>query len=349
MLSYKITIILAWLPNSALYIQRPLTIYFRGGRSDPMSLLTIHFSDSQYAGVKYVIEMLKQKLHDDIHKDDRQPPTELQYPIIIEPSIEANNIIISPKLPQFQLINHAQPLYEATAYAVGQFIVEHCENEIIDRMLRGRCRQTKLEPQKVAMYCYNILNNDPWEPLGKRFTEQDRARRRSKIIEELVQHFESNTHLDLTGFIQFRMYSYKQELREVIEYAIDEYVLDQQYEEFMMLLKYFVQLQETKTELVHLVQQEGSSFMLCDENMKPLELNNEHDRIVAEMLETEINIEDIVISSLISASPQKIIVHAKHQDYQVIRTVKAIFAERAQYCSTCPMCRQSRDERVPFH
>lgn len=319
-----------------------------------MSLLTIQFSEGKHVDLNYVIAIIKQKLndtHDDIHIDHRQPASSsfaAQYPIELQQDTPTNSIVIIPQMPQFQLLQHGMPIYEAVAFAIGQYIVEHCESGIIHSLLRQRCRHTKLVPEKVAMYCYNILNNDPWEPFGKKFTEQDRARRRNKIVDELNEYCMTHTFLDVTGYMQFRMQSYKQELREVIEYAIDEYALDQQYEEFMTLLKYFVQLQETKIELVHLVQQEGSSFILCDEDMQPLELKHEHDKIVAEMLETEINIEDIVISSLISASPQKIIVHAKHHDYQVVRTVKAIFAERAHLCSTCPICRQSRDERVPF-
>lgn len=316
-----------------------------------MKLLTIHFSEKEYACFKPYIAQIKQKLIDDIHNHDRpnQPGQQsASYPIEVEQHDQSSSIVIVPKLPQFQLLQHGLPVYEAAAFTVGQFIVEQWENNIIHALLKLRCRHTGLIPEQVVRYCYNILNNDPWEPLGKKFTEQDRARRRNKIVEELTEYFETNTVLHVSGYMTFRMLSYKQELREVIEYAIDEYVLDQQYEEFMTLLKYFVQLQETKTELVHMVQQEGSSFILCDDKMQPLEIKHDHDRIVAEMLETEINIEDIVISSLISASPQKIIVHAKQRDYQVVRTVKAIFGDRAQFCSTCPMCRHSHDELIPF-
>jgi len=317
-----------------------------------MSLITIHLAKEPYNSLEFVVEKLKHTWHDEIHNENRQcslDQTTIPYCLEIQHHSARNSIIVSPVFPQFQLVKHGRALYEAASLAIGQLIVEHCEAEIIMELLNRRCRHTKLQPEKIALYCHNILNNDPWEPLGKKFSDQDRARRRNKIVEELIQYFESNSELDVVGYVAFRMESYKQELNEVIEYAIDEYALDQQYEEFMTLLKYFVGLQETKTELVHLVHQESNGFILCDEDMKPLELKHEHDRIVAEMLETEINIEDIVISSLISASPQKIIVHAKHQDYQVVRTVKTIFGDRAQLCSTCPMCRHSREEIIPFH
>jgi len=312
-----------------------------------MRFLTLYFYDFNHQDVQHIQERLKQEMLGDIHKRNclKQQPS---FPISLQFKPNEYRIDIIPQFPEFQLLKHGPPMLEAIAFVLGQYIVDEREDEIIAQLLRKRCRQTNIDTDKVAKYCHNLLNNDPWEPLGKKFSDEDRARRRNKVSEELIPYLEEYTELDFSGYMAFRMHSYKQELKEVIEYAIDEYILDQQYEEFMTLLRYFVQLQETRTELVHLVQEQGSSFILCDEHMKPLEIKHEHDRIVAEMLETEINIEDIVISSLISASPQKIIVHTRHEDYQVVRSVKAIFGDRAQICNTCPMCRHKHDELLPF-
>lgn len=319
-----------------------------------MTILTVYFNGIDNNAYQQITERFEQAMIGDIHKKDRlhhrrgKPTTSSSCPIRIEKEASENRVNIVPKLPDFRLVQHGPIVYETIAYVLGQYIVDECEADIIAELLHRRCKFTNMDTEKIAKYCHNLLNNDPWEPLGKKFSDEDRARRRNKIVEELIDYLEAHSELQLAGYIAFRMHSYKQELKEVIEYAIDEYILDQQYEEFMTLLKYFVQLQETRTELVHLVQEEGSSFIVCDDRMQPLEQKHEHDRIVAEMLETEINIEDIVISSLISASPQKIIVHTKHEDYQVVRSVKSIFGDRAQICKTCPMCRHSRDELVPF-
>jgi|GEM_PF-654500 len=319
-----------------------------------MTILTVYFNGIDNHAYQQITERFEQAMIGDIHKKNRlnqqrrKTSNPLPCPIRIEKEVENNRVNIVPKLPDFKLVQHGPIVYETIAYVLGQYIVEVWEADIIAELLNRRCKLSNMDTGRIAKYCHNLLNNDPWEPLGKKFSDEDRARRRNKIVDELIDYFEQHSELQLAGYISFRMHSYKQELKEVIEYAIDEYVLDQQYEEFMTLLKYFVQLQETRTELVHLVQQEGSSFIVCDDQMQPLEQKHEHDRIVAEMLETEINIEDIVISSLISASPQKIIVHTKHEDYQVVRSVKAIFGDRAHTCTTCPMCRHNRDELVPF-
>lgn len=340
-----------WQTLPCIYsVHRPYTLGEKGVIK--LSLLTIHFPSHQENLMQPLIDKINWQLLTNIHSNDKKKKfgrqQELALPIVLKVDIKKRMLVFEPELPQFQLLLHGPILYELLAEELGTFIVENCEADIIHTLLRHRCEKNNINPLSVAQYCYNILNNDPWEPLGKKFTEEDRSRRSSKIADELKQHLELNSQLHLGGYIRFRLHSYKKELNEVVEYAMDEYILDQQYEEFMSLLKYFVQLQETRVDLVHLVQQEGSSFQICDDSMKPLELKHDNDRIVAEMLETEINIEDIVISSLISASPQKIMIHAKHHDYQVLRTVKTIFGDRAQFCTTCPMCRSTQEEIVPF-
>lgn len=315
-----------------------------------MSLLTIHVS----GGIEKYWEPLKSLLHEqllmNIHSHDKQKKrSSSSLPISIVENHDNRTINFEPQLPAFQLLLHSSYLFDIVSKALGEFIVQYCEDDILLSLLRNRCEQNRIVPERVVHYCHNILNNDPWEPLGKKFTEEDRSRRSKRVADELRQYIEVYSDLHLEGYITFRLKSYKSELKEVVEYALDEYILDQQYEEFITLLKYFVQLQETKIDMVHLVQLDGSLFQLCDDSMRPLEIKNDNDRIVAEMIETEINVEDIVISSLISASPQKIMIHTNHHEYQVIRTVKTIFGDRAQFCTSCPMCRSKKDEIIPFH
>lgn len=315
-----------------------------------MSLLTIHVSGQ----LEKYWEPFKLLLHEhlliNIHSHDKRKKRSTSgLPISIVEDHVNRKIDFEPQLPAFQLLLHSSYVYDFVAKALGEFIVQYCEDDIILSLLRNRCEQSQIAPERVVHYCHNILNNDPWEPLGKKFTEEDRFRRSKRVADEIRQYIEVNNELHLNGYITFRLETYKNELKEVVEYALDEYILDQQYEEFITLLKYFVQLQETKIDRVHLVQLDGSLFELCDDSMRPLEIKNENDRIVAEMLETEINVEDIVISSLISASPQKIMIHTDHHEYQVIRTVKTIFGDRAQFCTSCPMCRSKKDGIIPFH
>ena len=64
------------------------------------------------------------------------------------------------------------------------------------------------------------------------------------------------------------------------------------------------------------------------------------------MLETEMNIEDMVISSLISVSPKQITVHTRQPELQVIRTIETIFDGKVNVCVQCSSCASTLDEWI---
>ncbi len=113
--------------------------------------------------------------------------------------------------------------------------------------------------------------------------------------------------------------------------------MEKQYQDFISLLRYFVGMQDTKTSVVHLFQMDDGQFQLCNSQLLPLEYRHS-DRIVADMLEAEMNVEDRVVSSLIAASPRQILIHTRCSDQQVIRTIESIFGDRVQVCSGCGNC-----------
>jgi putative sporulation protein YtxC len=256
-------------------------------------------------------------------------------------------IVCSAEIPQFRLKEHGPSLYEAAADAIADFIIAEMEYAILASIIRRKCRNhTAADLAAIERYCYDMINGKEWEGLGSKFLDADRRRRQNKIAADTEQFLQEHTDVHLGGLTTFRLHAYRQELAEIVDYALDEYVLDKQYQEFISLLKYFVFLQDTKTPMVHLLHKGGHEFMLLDERFEPLDHAPPSDRIVAEMLETEMNIEDMVVSSLISVSPEKITIHTRQADTQVIRTIETIFDQRVTICEHCAGCNPNLDELV---
>ena len=138
--------------------------------------------------------------------------------------------------------------------------------------------------------------------------------------------------------VRFRLLRYTEHLRGIVEYAIDEYTADKQYEEFISLLKYFVYIQEAKIPAAHLIHRGAHQFDLLNEKMEPIE-TKQLDQFVVEMIDKEINYEDMIVSTLITVSPQHVYIHTRNPDMQVIRTIQQIFEDRAAVCTSCPLCR----------
>lgn len=158
-------------------------------------------------------------------------------------------------------------------------------------------------------------------------------RRLAEIYSSFYDCLQSSSFVDIDGWIHFRMPVYRLELNDAIDLAVDEYMLDQQYEEFIGLLKCFVQLQDTRMPLIHLQHIEGTDFQILDEKMLPLHLIPSNEGITITTADQELQMEDAVVSSLISLSPAKIVIHTREPELRMIGTIREIFGERAQIYS----------------
>lgn len=261
-----------------------------------------------------------------------------------------NNVVIhfKPILPGFDLVKHGDALYKAAAEWLATYIVQHYEEVLLKQAIRRKGFTQNETIQRIETYCQSILNHEQWDGLSRIYTEVDRKRRINKIVHELYQYFSYEVVCQLEGILAFRLRPYKKEIKDIVDYACDEYILNQQYEEFISLLKYFVQIQECKIETVHIIQ-DDHKLELYDENFNSIVINDYEERIVVDMLEAEINIEDLVISHLVAVSPKKIILHHQSKELYETKTVKNIFAERIETCSGCHLCCAKNSEIVPFN
>lgn len=306
-------------------------------------MFSVTLQASLHDGVDKLKQQLLTGLIHELHMADRNgAPPLVDVHMKSRESIGCKGI-----LPQFKLQEHGPAIYEAAAGIIAEFVIKELEPLLLSRIIRKKYSSNPtIESSVIEKYCHDLLFGSEWDGLGKRFHDADRARRKNKIADELHQYLQMDTELNLKGFLTFRMPSYRSELTEIVEYAMDEYVLDKQYQEFISLLKYFVQLQETKIPLVHLLHKGGHDFIMYNETFKLIDPKPQGDRIVAEMLETEMNIEDMVISSLISASPKHINIHTRLPEMGVIRTIETIFDGRVTVCVGCSACSRSLDELI---
>ncbi|MCA0755494.1 putative sporulation protein YtxC [Paenibacillus sp. N4] len=302
------------------------------------------FTISLPVGLQHSAQKLTERLTDEasvhLHKDGQ--PAVVQF--TRESELEIRCLAV---LPHFQLQAHGPVVFKVAAGSIAEFVIAEMETEILASIVRKKYRaQSPADSAAVERYCHDLLHGKEWDGLGSKFLDADRLRRKSKIAAEVEEYLQENTELHLTGLTTFRLKIYRKELAEVVDYALDEYVLDKQYQEFISLLKYFVFLQDTKVPMVHLLHKGGHEFLMYDAGFQPLDHTPPADKIVAEMLETEMNIEDMVVSSLISVSPKHITIHTRQPEMQVIRTIETIFDQRVTVCERCASCSGSLDELV---
>lgn len=195
------------------------------------------------------------------------------------------------------------------------------------------------ETKVIESYARHILDEEGEEGGSG---HQDR---RQKVSRHVSRYLQRHRTLAVDGFFRFRMKRYRHLLVKLVEHAIDEYILDREYQEFINLLRYFVSVQKPKVSLVHLFHCGKRRFHLLDADGEPLSLT-EMDGTVQELMDHSLSQEDMIVSSLLTVAPDRILLHTVDPDETIIRTLIQIFEDRIQVCDGCPICRTAPMEKL---
>jgi len=115
--------------------------------------------------------------------------------------------------------------------------------------------------------------------------------------------------------------------------------MEREYREFIRLLRYFVDIQEPKFNAVHIIAGYDNKYVLLDENKN--EITNEClQEFVNDIPEGEINYDDLLVSSLITMAPRKLVIHGakSFRNKELLETIKNVFWGKVVICSECELC-----------
>ncbi|MBE0068881.1 putative sporulation protein YtxC [Thermoanaerobacterium thermosaccharolyticum] len=188
------------------------------------------------------------------------------------------------------------------------------------------------EKQKIANIANSILDNDVNR-------ETFKLVKKEKIFIEIEDFLKDNETIDIEGFVNFRLRDFIGELSEVVDRAVDEYMMQKEYDEFIGLLKYFVELQDSKIDVLNILVDKGGKFRFFDKDNNPITGKFLSD-ITIEFSGGELSDDDMLISTLIAMAPAKIYIHFANniKNKEVLDTVKKIFSDRVFICSGCSLC-----------
>jgi putative sporulation protein YtxC len=156
-----------------------------------------------------------------------------------------------------------------------------------------------------------------------------RIRRRNLITRKLTDFLNQSNHIILEGFVTFRMKEYVKDLEEIMDWAVRQYLIEREYQEFIKLLTCFVKMQKPKFHCVHIIAEKDSSFSIYDENMDRIS-DQWFNEWADEQMDGTIKEDDLLISFLISAAPEKIIVHNSSgiANRELLDTITKVFSGR---------------------
>lgn len=146
-------------------------------------------------------------------------------------------------------------------------------------------------------------------------------------------------YLNIHGLVVFRLDKRQAALRRCLDQAVDEFLMEKEYQEFLKLLKYFVQFQEPKVYQVHVALDQQGNLFLLDQNYNYIEGPKQN----ADWDDPGGDKDDLLISMLIAVAPQKIVLHRQvHVHYpKATDTLKHVFEKRVNLCRRCKICHES--------
>ena len=199
--------------------------------------------------------------------------------------------------------------------------------------------------QHIIRENYYYFNEDEKETIydyaQKKLNYCDYSRKHNKvlILRRLTEYMEANNDINIDGFIRFRLKDYVNELYDIADQAADDFIMDREYQEFIELLKYFVEVQDPRADMVNVVLRPNGAFKLFDEHAQVI--NSDYlEEFMLNITENEINYEDMLISALITVAPKRIVFHpgGGKMPRNTVDTVSNVFGGRVSVCDGCPLC-----------
>lgn len=162
--------------------------------------------------------------------------------------------------------------------------------------------------------------------------EQKEVFIRDTIVNRVYNYILNNNYINVDGFVKFRMKEFMGYISTIGDIALEEYLMEKDHEEFIKVLKYFVDIQQEKIELLRVHILDDNSFILYDKDGNKIE-NIDDEDIINMVIKENLNYEDFLISTLLTLCPKKIeIVNLLNDNCseEIIETIKSIFGDRVK-------------------
>lgn len=228
-------------------------------------------------------------------------------------------------------------LLEALASLLARFIIEDLKVHLLYDLLRFYYFYFgKEERQEILALACRDFERESFYP---------RREFHRGLVERSLRAYlgGSPVHLNIEGFYNFRMHDFRRELRRVLDGAVDIYLAEREYREFVRLLKYFLNLQQPRIELLHLSVDSKGRFQVMDRRFERVDPRDWEEFAIADFDE-ESDYEDILVSMLVSVAPRRIMLHqsVSARYPRAVKSLRSVFESRLTFCENCAYCRREK-------
>jgi len=163
--------------------------------------------------------------------------------------------------------------------------------------------------------------------------------RKNSVIDKISNCIQENKEINISGFLTFRTKELKNDLECIVDKVIEEYMVEKEYNEFIKLLQYFVEVQESKVNEINIIIEKNGDYYLRDEEGNDL-VGDTLMELPKIKFDSKENTEELIISTMITSAPKKIIIHCAEfcKNKELLQTISKVFVNKVHYCDKCATC-----------
>lgn len=237
-----------------------------------------------------------------------------------------NNVIIHYLGKEISLF------YNKLSNIITDCIINFYEEKLINHILNYNYFYFDFyEKNEIMQECTNLLDIKE---------TSDFTYRRECILANVLKYLKENNSMILSGFVNFRLQSYIKSIDSAVDIAVNKFILEKEYKEFIELLKLYIKSKEPNIDSIHLIYMNEDSILL-DENKNILAISQ--DVFNAKYLsDISFSSNDYILNTLLDLIPKEINIHLIQGDDEFIQTLKLIFENRIHICNDCDICKTYR-------
>ncbi|MDQ0230999.1 putative sporulation protein YtxC [Metabacillus malikii] len=217
---------------------------------------------------------------------------------------------------------------------IVQFIVNHKEHHMMLSMIHEDYYFTDDEEQQQILHiAQSIIEGERKDIPGiQEFTH------REEILKDTLEQFlRPDLFFSFASFEKFRLREYAYRLREVVEVAIEEYKLEQDYQNFIQNLRELLEKRECKIEQLSIVHESNSNtYKVFNDQQKEIS----DDELKSNLDETFIAqhpmyVDSNLLGPIVSIAPKQITFYTDDPFDGMVQTVQNVFQERVSIHKLC--------------
>ena len=215
--------------------------------------------------------------------------------------------------------NDIDYFYSTISDLLTCLIFDNFEYELLKKiLLQNYFYFDSIEINKVINICEEILCD------SEEFSFEDRYQ---ILFDNFYNHISSNNKLYLNSFLFFKNKNYFKFLENTLDLAVNKFIIEREYLEFISLLKIYINSHSSGVNLVRL-RYNNSTPTLFDENNNIIDVKDDSFDMKY-LSDISFSSNDYILNALLTLIPKKIVVHLSDNSMdEFINTLSLIFENR---------------------